>query len=105
MVLLSDTPNRAWNAAWEKAWPTALRGTELDAAEWEYKQEEQRIEIWSAEDAAERLIAQLDDVLDQTNKRCAEIVDQGKKWRAERVAAADDDRAEAARLQERLDSI
>jgi hypothetical protein len=105
VVLLSDTPNRMWHRAWETTWPEVLRGSELDAAEWEYKPNDQRIEIWTTEELADKLIRQLDGALDETNTRCREMVDNANESRIAQAGRADEERAEATRLQEKLDSI
>jgi len=104
VVLLSDTPNKAWSRAWEET-TGSLGDSELGVAEWQYKPTEQQIEIWAAEDAIETLVRQLDAALDRTNTRCAEVIEEGDRWRAAQNERIGDERAEAARLQETLDSL
>ena len=106
VVSLSDTPNKAWAEAW-RAEVDQLRDTapDLYMGNWEYKPEDQRIEIWVTEASAENFVPQLDRALARANARCAEMIERGNLSRASQQERAEEERAEAARLQARLDSL
>jgi hypothetical protein len=78
---------------------------EFDAADWTPKWDELRIELWTTEEAAETLLAQLDAALARANARCAELVADAERRRAEQAERGDDERDEAARLQQKLDAL
>jgi hypothetical protein len=105
VVRLTDTPNKTWSRAWEEVTSSLRRGSELDATHWTFKPNEQEIELWATEDVAEPILRQLDEVLARANARCAELVADSDRLREEQSSRRDDERAEAARLQGKLDAI
>jgi hypothetical protein len=106
VVRLSGEPNKAWLKAWEGV-TSKLHQTapELEAAWWEFKPTEQAIEIWTTDERVETLIRQLDEALDRANQESAEMTRRTEEFRAEQAQRREAETDEAARLQEKLDSL
>jgi hypothetical protein len=106
VVRLTGEPNKAWSRAWESVTGN-LRNTapELDQAWWEFRPDEFAVEIWTTDEKAETVIRELDQALDRANRESAEIIRKASEFRAEQGQRQNDERAEAARLQEKLNSL
>ena len=105
-VRLSDSPNRSWRAAWEGVTGSLQPGLpELDRALWTFRPDEQEIELWTAEESAETVLHQLDEALRRANTRCAEIVAESVLRQGRLGQRSAEERAEAERLQTKLDSL
>ncbi len=106
IVPLTDTPNQLWQVAWKETLGSLPnRFANLNDAQWEFLPEEQKIEIWATEDAAEGLLHELDGALGASNARCTELAEEAERKGGEQSKQRDQVRAEAARLQDKLDRL
>ena len=106
IVPLTDTPNQLWQVAWKETLGSLPnRFANLNDAQWEFLPEAQKIEIWATEDASEGLLHELDAALGASNARCAELAEEAERKGAEQSEQRDQVRAEAARLQDKLDRL
>ena len=104
-IPLSDTRKRTWARAWEEVTGSFDNESVLRTAWWEYLADKKRIEAWVTEDNAEDFIRELDEALDRANALCAEYVAQQDQRREQQAEHAEDDKAQATRMQDKLDSL
>jgi hypothetical protein len=106
VIPLTDTPNQLWQVAWEETLGSLPnRFANLNDAQLAFLPDAQKIEIWVTEDTAEGLLHELDAALGASNARCAELAEEAERKGAEQSEQRDQVRAEAARLQNRLDRL